>query len=95
MAEAIKRFIAGAVCPRCGEMDRLVTYTDENGTFKECVACQFEEKQQVQLEINELDTRVNNLSGSEFPEGKSVSEEKDMSEEQGVQVVQVINQYKP
>jgi len=83
MSEIIKRFIAGAVCPRCGEMDRLVTYANEVGTFKECVACHFEEKQQVELELNELDTRVNHLSNTELPEEKDV------------QVVQVINHYRP
>jgi len=56
-----KRFIAGAVCPRCGEMDRLVSFSDESGTFKECVACDFTEKQLVQVEQDELDTRVNHV----------------------------------
>ena len=56
-----KRFIAGAVCPRCGEMDRLVTYTNDEGTFKECVSCDFEEKQLVQLEQGEIETRVNQV----------------------------------
>tara|TARA_B100001063_G_C16598528_1_gene469438 strand:+ start:554 stop:793 length:240 start_codon:yes stop_codon:yes gene_type:complete len=54
-----KRFIAGAVCPKCAEMDRLVSYSNEDGTFKECVACGFIEKQIVQVEQSELDTRVN------------------------------------
>jgi len=56
-----KRFIAGAVCPRCGEMDRLLSYSDESGTFKECVACDFSEKQLVQVEQDELETRVNSM----------------------------------
>ncbi len=73
-----KRFIAGAVCPKCAEMDRLVSYTNDDGTFKECVACGFMEKQIVQIETNELDTRVNH-----FPE---VGEEQD-----DVQVVQLIS----
>ncbi len=55
----IKRFIAGAVCPRCGEMDRLVTYVKDGGTFRECVNCDFEEKQLAQVAMKELDTRVN------------------------------------
>ena len=57
-----KRFIAGAVCPRCGEMDRLVTFDNDEGTFKECVSCDYEEKQLVQVEQGEMDTRVNQLS---------------------------------
>lgn len=54
-----KRFIAGAVCPRCGEMDRLVVYEKDDGTYKECVSCGFEEQQIAQVEMKELDTRVN------------------------------------
>lgn len=56
---APKRFIAGAVCPKCAEMDRLLSYTNDEGTFKECVACGFSEKQVAQIAPQELDTRVN------------------------------------
>ncbi len=56
-----KRFIAGAVCPRCGEMDKLVIYSSDEGRYKECVACDFTEKQIAQVEISELETRVNHL----------------------------------
>jgi len=75
-----KRFIAGAVCPRCGEMDKLVSYSNEQDTIKECVACGFEEKQAVQVELDELGTRVNHLP------------EDDMSNQDGsVQVVQIMD----
>tara|TARA_R110001592_G_scaffold86031_4_gene254064 strand:+ start:11556 stop:11807 length:252 start_codon:yes stop_codon:yes gene_type:complete len=73
-----KRFIAGAVCPKCAAMDRLINYTNDDGTFKECVACGFLEKQVVQVETNELGTRVNH-----FPE---VEKEQD-----DVQVVRLIS----
>lgn len=76
-----KRFIAGAVCPKCAEMDRLITFTNDEGTFKECVACSFIEKQIVQVEAGELETRVNH-----FPE---VPEDVDE-----IQVVQVIKPLK-
>lgn len=65
-----KRFVAGAVCPRCGEMDKLVVYSTDEGSFKECVACDYEEKQVVQVEMNELSTRVNHM-----PEEASSAEE--------------------
>lgn len=58
----IKRFIAGAVCPKCAEMDRLVSYTNDEGTFKECVACGFLEKQLVQVAQDEIETRVNHAA---------------------------------
>jgi uncharacterized metal-binding protein (TIGR02443 family) len=65
ITKSIKRFVAGAVCPRCGEMDRIVTYTNDEGTFKECVSCDYEEKQLVQVEPGEMGTRVNQLSEEE------------------------------
>ena len=36
-----RRFIAGAVCPRCGEMDRVVVDLDTDR--RECIACGFSE----------------------------------------------------
>lgn len=66
--KVVKRFIAGAVCPRCGEMDKLVTFSNDEGTFKECVACDFEEKQLAQVEMKELDTRVNHMPEDETVE---------------------------
>jgi len=37
-----KRFIAGAVCPRCGLMDRIVVSAD--GANRECIACDFSDE---------------------------------------------------
>ena len=34
-----KRFIAGAVCPTCKAMDKLMTYEFENNSYLECVSC--------------------------------------------------------
>lgn len=55
-----KRFIAGAVCPRCAEMDRLVSYVPEGQSLpiRECVACGFSERLQ-EAQTEELPTRVN------------------------------------
>ena len=36
-----RRFIAGAVCPRCAAMDKIVV--DLDGDLRECVACGFNE----------------------------------------------------
>jgi uncharacterized metal-binding protein (TIGR02443 family) len=38
---APRRFIAGAVCPQCGAMDRIVVETDSDE--RHCVACGFRE----------------------------------------------------
>ena len=51
-----KRFIAGAVCPRCGEMDKLVV--DLEGDSRECVSCGYADQRSSQVQ-SELRTRVN------------------------------------
>lgn len=38
---ARRRFIAGAVCPRCGKMDKITVNLDTDQ--RECVACDFSE----------------------------------------------------
>lgn len=59
----IKRFIAGAVCPRCGEMDCIRTYRDDEKEYKECVRCDYEDSMrldgQAEPGVEELETRVN------------------------------------
>lgn len=53
-----KRFIAGAVCPRCGQMDRIVAHTPETGLpVRECVACGFNEQLKLDA-VPEPETRV-------------------------------------
>jgi conserved hypothetical metal-binding protein len=54
-----KRFIAGAVCPRCGEMDKIVNYHDSDKNYRECVACGFKDEIRLQSSPQDLETRVN------------------------------------
>ena len=62
-----KRFIAGVVCPKCGEMDKIRMYRDDNDDeLRDCVACGFTETYSQHKEAKaaaeplyvELDTRV-------------------------------------
>ncbi len=68
-----KRFIAGAVCPRCGAMDRIHIYQSGGDQFKACVACDFEEKMMLAVAPDELATRVNHLADKEFAQQEAVS----------------------
>ena len=34
-----RRFIAGAVCPECQKMDKMVTYKQDGEDIAECVSC--------------------------------------------------------
>jgi len=57
----VKRFIAGAVCPRCGEMDTLRMFRQDGQIHRDCVRCGYEDDMSAQGEpqVDELETRVN------------------------------------
>ncbi len=60
----IKRFVAGAVCPRCGEMDTIRVYRNEIREYRECIKCDYVDGQNLDgsPEAHELETRVNKKS---------------------------------
>ncbi len=52
-----RRFIAGATCPECGAMDKIVVDLDSD--TRSCVACGFSEERPGNTPAQELKTRVN------------------------------------
>ena len=55
-----KRFIAGAICPRCAEMDRIRSWEQNGIRYRECVSCDFFEQLPIEEQATpELTTRVN------------------------------------
>jgi uncharacterized metal-binding protein (TIGR02443 family) len=54
-----RRFMAGAVCPRCSQMDSIVVYNLDGKDFRECVKCDFKEEMRLNIATSELGTRVN------------------------------------
>lgn len=54
---ATRRFIAGAVCPRCSAMDTIVV--DQETDLRECVSCDFSEARPKDSVSVEPRTRVN------------------------------------
>jgi len=54
-----RRFMAGAVCPRCSTMDSIVVYNLDGKDFRECVSCEFKEEMRLNIGSGELATRVN------------------------------------
>lgn len=58
MLKPVKRFIAGAVCPECRQMDKLVMYRENDHTYRECVKCGFREEMLVTTSSQEVATRV-------------------------------------
>lgn len=53
-----KRFIAGAICPKCGVMDRIVVYREHQKDLRECVSCGFRDELRLQPSPAALSTRV-------------------------------------
>ncbi len=54
-----KRFIAGAVCPKCATMDTVFTYRQDGNEWRGCVNCDFNEVMHFAPQVQELETRVN------------------------------------
>ena len=61
MSQPIKRFVAGAVCPRCGEMDKLRMWRDDTKEHRECIQCGYTDAMRLDgyEGESELQTRVN------------------------------------
>ncbi|MFK7975309.1 MAG: YheV family putative metal-binding protein [Halioglobus sp.] len=58
-----RRFIAGAVCPRCSLMDKIVVEVDSDA--RHCISCGFSEARptaQTPQHSTEVPTRVNRAS---------------------------------
>jgi len=62
-----RRFIAGAVCPRCSAMDRIVVDLDTDR--RECVACGFTDERPQAPAVKELKTRVTRASARRVETG--------------------------
>jgi uncharacterized metal-binding protein (TIGR02443 family) len=54
-----RRFVAGEVCPRCSEMDKMVVYNEAGKDYRECVSCGYKEEMHFKPAARELETRVN------------------------------------
>lgn len=76
-----RRFIAGAVCPRCAEMDKVVMFDNEAGQrVRECVSCGYTDALDGEGRPVELPTRVNQPRPGEAP----------LAHEEEVQVVRLV-----
>jgi uncharacterized protein len=63
-----RRFIAGAVCPKCAEMDKTVLYrVSDTEQVRECVRCGFKESIHDDAQPTEPVTRVNQPRVGEKP----------------------------
>ncbi|MDX1724525.1 MAG: YheV family putative zinc ribbon protein [Pseudomonas sp.] len=73
-----RRFIAGAVCPACSEMDKIQMWDEDGVPHRECVACGY---------ADTLDERGNSVP-RELPTRVNVSALKPKAADPKVQAVQ-------
>ncbi len=73
-----RRFIAGAVCPACSEMDKIQMWDEDGVPHRECVACGY---------ADTLDARGNSVP-KELPTRVNVSALKPKAADPKVQAVQ-------
>ncbi|MDM1758282.1 MULTISPECIES: YheV family putative zinc ribbon protein [Acinetobacter] len=48
-----RRFIAGAKCPRCEAMDRIVMLTTDDAEWIECIECDYSENRPTYVDAPE------------------------------------------
>lgn len=73
MTQTVKRFIAGAVCPKCGTMDTVRAFEHEGQLYRECVSCDFADAMDAQNGVDvELPTRVNQADKLVLDDGEQV-----------------------
>ncbi|GAB2785263.1 YheV family putative zinc ribbon protein [Halomonas shantousis] len=55
-----KRFIAGAICPRCAAMDRIRSWEQNGVRYRDCVSCDFFEQLPIENDatLQEPETRI-------------------------------------
>lgn len=54
-----RRFVAGAICPRCSTQDTIQVYSENGKDYRECVSCGYKDEMRFKPQSRELETRVN------------------------------------
>ncbi len=54
-----KRFVAGAKCPQCQAVDKIVMFRKDGVQHQECVSCGHHAEMAYEQSFRELETRVN------------------------------------
>ena len=54
-----RRFVAGAKCPQCQALDKVVMFRKDGVQYQACVSCGYEDEMAFERNFRELETRVN------------------------------------
>jgi hypothetical protein len=59
LPDSPRRFVAGAKCPQCQAVDKVVMYRQEGVQYRECVSCGYRDNMVFEQTFREIETRVN------------------------------------
>lgn len=54
-----RRFVAGAKCPQCQAVDKVVMFRESGIQYRACVSCGYRDEMAFERSFRELETRVN------------------------------------
>ena len=54
-----RRFVAGAKCPQCQAIDKVVMFRKDGIQYQACVSCGYQDEMVFKPSFRELETRVN------------------------------------
>ena len=54
-----KRFVAGAKCPQCQAVDKVMMFRKAGIQYQVCISCGYQEEMVFERAFRELETRVN------------------------------------
>ena len=57
-----RRFVAGAKCPQCQALDKIVMFRQAGIQYRACVSCGYQDEMLFESNFRELETRVNRES---------------------------------
>ncbi|WP_343598280.1 YheV family putative zinc ribbon protein [Acinetobacter sp.] len=61
-----KRFIAGARCPKCEALDRVVMLTDDEHEWIECIECGYSENRPTHVELQQAAAQEDEVGVIQF-----------------------------
>ncbi|HSC76806.1 MAG TPA: YheV family putative zinc ribbon protein [Pseudomonadales bacterium] len=63
-----KRFVAGAKCPQCQMVDKVVMFRKDGIQYQACVSCGYQDEMAFERSFRELETRVNRTADEKLDE---------------------------
>ena len=67
-----RRFIAGAKCPKCQALDRIVMITTDNDEWVECIECDYTDRRPTKEDIQKAEAVADDIGVIQFKPLKKI-----------------------